>query len=65
MHSDVSGTKKGALKVFREMYIRGDKERQDRLQRIHIVQPTNLVKFRMFMTKKCKKDAKDVFKKIF
>lgn len=64
MHSEVSGTKKGALKIFREMYIKGSKERQDRCLHIHIVQPSNLVKFRMLMTKSCKKDAKDVFKKI-
>lgn len=65
VHSDVGSTKNGALKIFRQMYIKADKERQDRLLQIHVVQPSKWLSLRMNFAKTCKKEAKEVFNKIF
>ena len=37
VHSEVSVAKRGALKLFREMYRKADRNRQDRILKIHIV----------------------------
>jgi len=64
LHSEVSGTKRGALKMFKEMYRRADKNRQDRVIKIHVVQPSALVQMHMMFTKVTKKESKPVFEKL-
>lgn len=58
MHSDVSATNRGALKMFREMYMKADPERQSRVIQIHVVQPSKYLSLRMFVAEKWSKDAK-------
>lgn len=64
VHSEVGGTKRGALKMFSEMYRRADKNRQNRILKIHIVQPSALVQMHMMYTKTTQKEVKPVFQKL-
>ncbi len=65
VHSAVGFNRRGALRIFREIYIKAGPERQANCVNIHIIQPSNFVKARMFMAEKCSKEARKIFDKIF
>jgi hypothetical protein len=50
--------------MFRDMYAKADSQRQANVLRIHIIQPSKLVRFRMLMAESWKKDGKSAFEKI-
>jgi hypothetical protein len=64
VHSAVSSTKKGALRLFKEMYVKASPEQQRNCIRIHVLQQSTLVSVRMFMAEKCSKEARKIFEKI-
>jgi len=64
VHSAVGSTKKGALKLFKEMYLKATPHQQKNCIRIHVLQPSTLVSVRMFVAEKCNKEAKKIFDKI-
>ena len=64
VHSAVGSTKKGALRLFREMYLKASPDQQANCIRIHVLQPSKLVSARMFMAERCSKEARKIFDKI-
>jgi hypothetical protein len=65
VHSAVGAMKRGALRIFREMYMKADPQRQTNLLKIHVMQPSKILNMRMFVAEKCSKEARIVFEKIF